>query len=56
MIDRECALEQALVMAAIPLEVLHGDNTMGATWMHPDLRQAVADALQRIRELVVLRP
>lgn len=43
---------QTIVQAAIPLEALHGDNTLGARWMHPELRAEVVHALAAVRQWV----
>ena len=47
--------EFVMVQAAIPLEALHADNRDGAKWMCPDLRQAVANAVEAIRRALAAR-
>ena len=46
---RLVALERALVLAAIPLEVLNADNYMGAHWMAPGVAKSVTAAVAAIR-------
>jgi hypothetical protein len=46
-------LREALVKAAIPLEVLNIDNHAGAKWMSADLRIAVEEAVMAIRSALL---